>query len=354
MNELSLNNRNWEEFKITNLFEIKGTTTSLKQLILKRDTDIDYPYITTKSSNMGVDGFYRFFTEEGNIIVFDSATDGNIHYEGYNFSASDHVEKLIPKFDMNFEIGQFIVACLRFSLKNKFHYGYKLSQTRMERQIVMLPVDSENKIDFDFMEKYIKNQVNERRDVFINYFTKNINKSYKSIPSLVEKNWDSFYLIDIFPNLNKRNEIRGKRLTEVNQTRGNTPYISSTSLNHGVKAFVGNEKEVRFFHDCLTLANSGSVGSTFYHPYEFIASDHVSQLKNPNFNKHVYLFIATLVKRLSHKYNFNREINNDRIKKECIILPITDDGKPDYEYMEQYMINLEINSLNKYSQYLSK
>ncbi|EPZ58997.1 type I restriction modification DNA specificity domain protein [[Clostridium] sordellii ATCC 9714] len=65
-------------------------------------------------------------------------------------------------------------------------------------------------------------------------------------------------------------------------------------------------------------------------------------------NKYVYLFIATLTSRLSGKYNFNREINDKRISREKIVLPINKLGNPDYEYMEQYIKNIMI---DKYEQY---
>ena len=59
-----------------------------------------------------------------------------------------------------------------------------------------------------------------------------------------------------------------------------------------------------------------------------------------------------MTKRLSEKYNFNREINDQRLKRETIILPVDDEGNPDYEYMEQYMINIEIQFLEKYLNYI--
>lgn len=62
--------------------------------------------------------------------------------------------------------------------------------------------------------------------------------------------------------------------------------------------------------------NSGSVGKTFYHKYEFIASDHVTALKSDRLNEYSYLFVATIVQRLENKYSFNREINDMRINKE--------------------------------------
>ena len=102
----------------------------------------------------------------------------------------------------------------------------------------------------------------------------------------------------------------------------------------------------------MTLANSGSVGSTFYHPYEFVASDHVTHLKNDNFNKYIYLFIASTIKRLGDKYNFNREINDSRLKKEIIMMPITDDEDINYQFMEDYMKKLESENILKYLDYI--
>ena len=83
--------------------------------------------------------------------------------------------------------------------------------------------------------------------------------------------------------------------------------------------------------------NSGSVGKTFYHKYEFIASDHVTALKSDRLNEYSYLFVATIVQRLENKYSFNREINDMRINKEKIVLPIDEFDKPDYAFMEQYV-----------------
>ena len=106
----------------------------------------------------------------------------------------------------------------------------------------------------------------------------------------------------------------------------------------------------RVFSDCLSLANSGSVGSTFYEPFDYVASDHVTHLKHDGFNKWVYLFLVAVVEKQGVNFNFNREINDTRINKMQIMLPVADNGKPDYNYMEQYAKNL---MLRKYNQYLA-
>jgi len=58
--------------------------------------------------------------------------------------------------------------------------------------------------------------------------------------------------------------------------------------------------------------------------------------------------------RFSEQYNFNREINDRRIRRDKILLPVTAQGEPDYPYMEQYMINLEWKKRKQYFDHQSK
>lgn len=164
---------------------------------------------------------------------------------------------------------------------------------------------------------------------------------------LHDREWKEFYLRDIFPDIQ-----RGKRLKTADHIQGSIPYVSSSAINNGVDAFIGNGGKVRKFEECLTLANSGSVGKTFYHSYEFIASDHVTSLKSDKLNKYSYLFIATIVQRLEEKYSFNREINDVRINKEKIVLPVDESGDPDYAFMEQYIKERERQIIQNYIGYI--
>ena len=164
-----------------------------------------------------------------------------------------------------------------------------------------------------------------------------------------ELHWKEFDIIQILPNI-----MRGKRLKTDDHIKGTMPYVSSSAMDNGVDNFVANDDGVRIFKECLTIANSGSVGATFYHPYSFVASDHVTSLANPKFNKYIYLFLAVIARRMSGKYCFNREIKDSRIKREKILLPINDEDEPDYVFMEKYMKHLEKRLLDKYKGYLTK
>ena len=175
---MKLTDRKWKDFKIEDLFDITGSiTTKLNELIASNQENIEYPYITTKATNNGVDGFYKFKTENRNVIVFDSATNGYLSYQGYDFSASDHVEIMKPRnFVLNKYIALFIITTINKSINGKFSYGFKLSQSRMKKQKILLPTkkDDENTPDWLFMEQYIKEIEKTKREMYFTY-TKNIN-----------------------------------------------------------------------------------------------------------------------------------------------------------------------------------
>ena len=167
--------------------------------------------------------------------------------------------------------------------------------------------------------------------------------------NLNEKDWNAIQLTTIFDKIS-----RGKRLKKADHISGNIPYVSSTASQNGTDGSCGNSIGVRMFENCLTLANSGSVGACFYHPYRFIASDHVTVLKRNNTCVDCYLSLSALISRLGEKYNFNREINDIRISRERIMLPVSNDGSPDYKYMAEYTQQKREAMLSRYRAYVEK
>jgi len=152
-NDLRLNIEDWLEFDITSLFDVKGSKTT-SVLNLEEYRKGKYPYVTTRAENNGIEGFYNFYTEEGRILTVDSAVLGYCAYQPLPFSASDHVEKLIPRFNMNKYVALFISTIINAE-QYKYNYGRKCSQSRMRKSHIKLP--AKNGVpNFEFMENYIK------------------------------------------------------------------------------------------------------------------------------------------------------------------------------------------------------
>ncbi|EXJ23871.1 restriction enzyme, beta subunit [Alkalibacterium sp. AK22] len=145
-----------------------------------------------------------------------------------------------------------------------------------------------------------------------------------------------------FPITSVFNITRGDRYKSEDHIAGDTPYISSTKLNNGIDSLVTPPESSKVFSNAISLSNSGSIGYAFYHPYKFIASDHVTvlELKNKELNKKVFLFLKPIVEMMRSKYNFGREISNTRLKREKIILPVNQDDEISWDYMENKILEI--------------
>ena len=153
-----------------------------------------------------------------------------------------------------------------------------------------------------------------------------------------KNNWQEFKFVDVFTI------SRGKRLVKLDQIAGNIAYISSSKKNNGVDNYILPPSYMKVYKNMLTLSNSGSVGYCFYHPYKFVASDHCTVInikdRDIKLNNYISLFIKPIIESMKSKYNFAREINNDRLKKEKILLPAMNNKIPDWNFMENYIKSL--------------
>lgn len=338
---VKLNKKEWKTFRIYDVFNhVRGK----RQVEISRKKG-QIPYYSASQSNNGLTDFISNpkFTIDSQAIIY--STFGDSYYVNKNFSASDEITILTtPKLSQNNSL--FLCRAINQN-KSKYSFGRKAFSNKIGKDNILLPVH-EDTIDWKYMEDYSESIIERKRDRYKKHIKLKLNNlKFKKIERIQDKQWKEFSLTDIFSFIQ-----RGKRLTKVNQTKGYRPYISSTASNNGVDNFLSNDSKVRVFSNCITIANSGSVGASFYHPYEFVASDHVTHLKNGKLNEYIYLFISTMTNRFSEKYNFNREINDFRISREKILLPVNEENKPDYKFMEQYIINLKYKKIKQYLNFL--
>lgn len=353
---LNLSDRKWKEFNIASIFN-KIEAGKISNVSAFEKTNIGgIEYVAATNRNNGCLYFLkdkddlREKIQKGNCIGFIKDGNGSAGYAIYkseDFVSTVNVIYGYAKW-LNRYTGLFFVTA-QDMIAEKYSHGYKRNKKHINADKVVLPITFDGQPDYAFMEEFIKEREAVKRKQYLDYCQeqlKIVGGGYDLIP-LKDKEWKSFFIVDVFDTIQ-----RGKRLKTADHLAGEIPYVSSSALNNGVDDYVSNNNGVRRFSNCLSLANSGSVGSSFYEPFEFVASDHITHLKNEEFNKYHYLFLATVTSRLSQKYNFNREINDKRISREIILLPLNDKGEPDYEYMEKYSKNLLCEKIQMYIKYI--
>ena len=353
MSKLKLTDVEWGEFFIggsNGLFDITSTKSGIDKNKLNIDVGL-IPYITRTDMQNGINMFItdkqnnRYNIDEGNVITIGLDTQ-TVFYQPTAFYTGQNIQVLRNN-NLNKYTAMFIIPSIKIQMQ-KFNWGGNgATLGRLNRTRLILPINSQGQPNWQFMEDYIKQEQKQQVQKIIDYYERKLVELAGDVAGLDKVEWKTFRFTEVFQEIQ-----RGKRLTKANQTDGPKPYISSTSENNGVDAFIGNETGVRKFEDVLTLANSGSVGSTFYQQFEFVASDHVTALKSENADKYAYLFLSTVVKRLEEKYSFNREINDTRIKREKLILPVDKEGNPNFQYMSDFVKKLELDKAQEVLEYI--
>lgn len=99
-----------------------------------------HPYITTQATTNRIKGYYNFYTEQGDCLTIDSAVLGTCFYQQKNFSASDHVEILRPKFEWNKYIALFLANMLNQIGIFVYHYSYLLKRSQKQLKQETIPL----------------------------------------------------------------------------------------------------------------------------------------------------------------------------------------------------------------------
>lgn len=340
----SLNQKEWKPFRHDELFaNFHG-----KRLNKEDRRTGNIPMLTATAEGQGVSSFISNEEMERHQDCITIDMFGHAFYHPYECTGDDNIYFFVNT-GIPSKAKKFIAVCIDNN-SSKFSYGKQFRQRNADKEIVMLPIDKLGKPDYSFMEQYISQKENTLRKRYIKYLE---NQLYLlgevvEIDPLSEKKWKEFFVSDIFAT-----PKRGKRITSRNYIEGDIPIVSSAGSNNGVIAFAGNKDGIRIYEDCLSVANGGvSAGYAFYHPYKFIATDHVTYFKGRNLNKYHYIFLSTVIRNQMHqKYDFSREMTDPRLKREKLLLPVDERGTPDFDYMEQYIKNIMI---AKYRDYFSK
>jgi len=147
--------------------------------------------------------------------------------------------------------------------------------------------------------------------------------------NLESKEWGEFFIDDVAQILS------GRDIYESERYAGNTPYISSTAKNNGIGHFVANNNNT-LEAGCLSVNRNGSVGYSFYHPYQGLFSNDCRKLRPFIKSKYVGIFLSNQITNQREKYNYGYKMGTARLKRQKIMLPVDNDGKLDWQFMEQY------------------
>jgi hypothetical protein len=167
----------WRNFRYDEIFEIRKGYYNKKLIECERGPEA-VPFIGATEANNGVTSYHRLediaaygrngelepepttekklFPANGITVANNGASVGYAFFQPQPFTGSHDVNPLyLLSREMTPEIGMFLCSVIAMD-RYRWSYGRKWRPSRMPQSIIRLPVRSDGKPDWDFMETYVR------------------------------------------------------------------------------------------------------------------------------------------------------------------------------------------------------
>ena len=151
-------------------------------------------------------------------------------------------------------------------------------------------------------------------------------------------NWLEFKISDLFITEYKSKKIQiptGAYVHKDYLFEGKTPRITVTSQNNGIDGYYSsNDKNYRVFENFISVSFLGTI---FYHPYKasIDMKVHCLKLKDKALNFNISMFLISEIKKSIENASYGNQLSSTDLPHKKIMIPVNDEGKPDYVFMEE-------------------
>lgn len=146
--------------------------------------------------------------------------------------------------------------------------------------------------------------------------------------------WKEFCFSDIFEQIYIAPSSDSNKLE-----KGEVVFIGRSSTNNGLQDFVEVNGKKIIKGNCITISMVGEPRA-FYQVYNFTCSQNILILRNDKYlNKNISLYLSSLIDNYlkSKGYGYGYPVGLKRVLRNKLLLPITSDGSPNWQFMEDYI-----------------
>lgn len=342
-------------FRTGDLFELRSNPQLNKESFTFAEKG--YPYFTRTSFNNGVLGYVEYLDEEhkikGNSLAI-GMIEMRFHYMESDFYAGQFTKTAFPKFDgFNKYLALYFISVfgkyqsifqgvLVRDFEKTFYYTY-----------IHLPITKEGKVDFAYMEKYIRKMETDRMEKLEEHLKQNklanckLSHAEKQFLMAYHENTKEHKLFSIGGLFYKKDMPHGdsrafrvKERDDLHNIAGVVAKYDDNGVMYWVKE---GDFDFSIDEDGITVIANGAVasGRVFYqeHKYTILNDAYTIKMKHrEKIGREVGLYlVATIEKRLFSKYSWENKPTWEKIKNEEIELPVDSDGNPDFNYMASFI-----------------
>lgn len=345
-----LNEVKWGEFKIGDLFEIQNTLSFNANKLVEGN---EYDYVTRTSFNQGILQTTGFVNKD-NINPSGTWSLGllqmDFFYRRKPWYAGQFVRKIVPKFDLPENAILFFTTLLNMQKKVLLSVLVRNVDKKFRNIIVSLPITPENKIDFDFMEAFIRELEEERIRELAAYLKVSGFDNYElskcesfAFAHFNELKWKDFRIGDLYNKIELHNlNFNKKKDTSSEKSEKYTlPIVNAKHGENGIM-FYGDKNIFDSEEMTIDIVQNGAVATGDVYPQPqrtgvLWDAYLIKSIKHKDSRESLFYFTATIQKSIKQKFCYEFKATWERVKEEMISLPVTPDGSPDYSFMETFI-----------------
>lgn len=346
----------YKEFKLEQVLnwqpQIEIDPLRLKDLSV--DNEPKYPFYGQATIDNGIIGYYHLNSSVLNNkkslpTILIHSNNQNIVYLDTPFYLKDgHGATSVLQSDfLNVKSAMYIMTAIRKAIKTRFTYNAKATKIALKNTKIVLPVDDDGKIDYDYMEKYVYSLERDGLEELSVYFKANeLEDSELTLEeqSAIDKfnnnqiEFKSFELSTLFCINSSKKKYNANKL----KFNGKYPYVVRTSTNNGIKGYINENHQ--YLNDAQTISFGQDTATVFYQSNPYFTGDKIKIFKyrKKELNSSLGKYLVTSLRKSFNSFSWGSSSFDEKALKSVLIsLPITQEGNIDYSFIETYMKAIE-------------
>ena len=337
----------WNKFKLVDVFDVYNTKSILKEQIIPDSGSV--PYVTAGESNNAVMTYINCpneWIDKGGCVLIGGKTMV-VTYQKDDFCSNDSHNLALYLKDktvvLNEEIFLFLVTVIKKALGKKYVWGDSISRKKIQKDVILLPVDSTGKIAWEYMKEYTANLEQERIAELEEYLIATGLDDYELTEEdkqvlAKQVEWKDFRLDELFDIVGTKSIDAGSLEFKKNGIN----FVGRTNENNGIQGKI--DQQLFFPNDAntITVTVIGNYKYVKYQEEKYYCSQNINKLSllgkyNYFLSKDLALYFISLIRKFVEQYNGQQggyKLND--LKSFIVNIPVRG-YNPDWDYMEQYI-----------------
>lgn len=344
-----LENVEWGEFKLGDLFEIKGNPQLNKDSFTFNE-NAEFPYFTRTAFNNGILGYVEYLDDEhkieGNCLAVGMIAM-QFFYMEKDFYAGQFTKRAIPKlFSLTQRIATYFISLLNKNQQRFQNVLVRNFENEFNKTIIQLPIKN-GQIDFNFMECFIA-ELEAEHIIELKEYLKAAglkdyslsNEEQKALNEFDSMEWKEFRLGDLFERI-KTNKLpfKASELTKEPTDTYSLPCLTSSFQNQGLNYYAPKDKAT-ILKNVISIPSNSDVYRAYFQSREFTVLSDAYAIewiyKDVKLSPNQYLFTVPSINKVTDLsiYSYKNKLGGWNVVQNKNIALLTKDNQPDYETME--------------------